>query len=126
MKKKNLVSISIIILDIVLLLIFVSIIPNLFWHIFGSDFIEYENWSGEITGSTIRYRFGAGSWELLFILLRTIIFIIIQTKLLKEYSKVRKIIVVLLHIVVCVLGLIYFFIYAEGPNMIYSIQQILS
>ena len=123
MKNKKLVSIMFIILDIILLVLFVLFIPNLLWHIVGPDFIEYENWSGELS-NTIGYRFGAGSCELSFILLRMIIFIILQIKLLKDQSKVRKIWPVLIHIIIGVLGLIYFFKFAEGPNMIYNLQLI--
>ena len=123
MKNKKLVSIMIIILDIILLVLFVLFIPNLLWHIVGPDFIEYENWSGELS-NTIGYRFGAGSCEISFILLRMIIFIILQIKLLKDQSKVRKIWPVLIHIIIGVLGLIYFFKFAEGPNMIYNLQLI--
>ena len=123
MSKKT-VSIILIILDIIFLVIFVIFIP-IFWHIFGPDFIEYENWSGELS-NTIEYRFGAGSSELVYILLRCIIFTILQIRLLKDQSKARKLCIVLIHIVICVLGLIYFFKFGEGPNIIYNLQLIFS
>ena len=33
---------------------------NVFWNIFGSDVIEYENWFGDIE-NPIQYTFGSGS-----------------------------------------------------------------
>ena len=64
MKNKKTVSVILIIIDIILLILFVTYIPNIFWHIFGCDFIEYEDWFGELD-ETIKYRFGAGSTEVL-------------------------------------------------------------
>ena len=123
MKKNKIVSIILILIDIILLVLFVLYIPNLFWHIFGSDFIEYENWFGELD-QTIRYRFGAGSAEILFILLRVVGFIIAQCKLLKEH-RILLVIFILLHIIIGVLGFIYCFKFADGANIIYNIQLLL-
>lgn len=123
MKKNKIVSIILILIDIILLVLFVLYIPNLFWHIFGSDFIEYENWFGELD-QTIRYRFGAGSAEILFIILRVVGFIIAQCKLLKEH-RILLVIFILLHIIIGVLGFIYCFKFADGANIIYNIQLLL-
>ena len=116
MKNNRIVSIILIIVDIILLVLFILFIPNLFWHIFGSDFIEYENWFGNLD-ETIKYRFGAGSAEILFILIRVIGFAIAQYKLLKEQSKKMSVIFILLHIAIAALGLIYCFKYADGVNI---------
>ena len=121
MKNKKTVSIILIITDILLLVLFVLIIPNLFWHIFGSDFIEYENWFGELD-NPIRYRFGAGSAEIAYILIRIIGFIIAQCKLLKGQNK-TLVIFILLHFVIGILGLIYCFKFANGANIIYNIRM---
>ncbi len=121
MKKKKIASILLIIIDIILLGLFVTYIPIIFWHIFGSDFIEYENWFGELD-ETIKYRFGAGSAEILFIILRVIGFTIAQIKLLKGQRKGLSVIFILLHFVIAVLGLVYCFKYADGANIIYNIR----
>ena len=82
MKNKKTVSIILVLIDIILLVLFVLYLHYMFRHIFGPDFIELENWFGELD-ETIRYRFGAGSAEIIFILIRAIGFIIAQKKILK-------------------------------------------
>ena len=121
MKNKKIISAIFIISDIILLALFVLYIPYVFRHIFGSDFIEYENWFGELD-DTIKYRFGAGSAEIAFISIKIIGFIIAQCRSLKEQSKRMLFIFILLHIVIGVLGLIYCFKFADGANIIYNIQ----
>ena len=103
MKYKKTVSGILTIIDIILLVLFVLYIPYLFWHIFGADFIEYENWFGELD-EPIKYRFGAGSAEITFIIIKFIGFIIAQCKLLKGQNKKMLVILILLHIVVCILA----------------------
>ena len=93
------------------------------WHIAGPDFLVLEDWSGTLS-NPIRYRFGAGSCELVFILARVITFIILQINLLKDHGKARKVWTVLIHIVIGILGIISFFVFAEGPNIIYNLQMI--
>ena len=121
MKNRKTWSIFLVIADIILLVLFVLYVPYIFRHIFGFDFIEYENWFGELD-DPIRYRFGAGSAEIAFILIRVIGFIIAQCKLLKGQSKRPLVVFILLHFVIAVLGFVYCFKYADGANIIYNIQ----
>lgn len=83
--------------------------------------IEYENCLGELD-EPIKYRFGAGSAEITFIIIKFIGFIITQCKLLKGQNKIMLVILILIHIVVCVFSLIYCLKYADGANIIYNIQ----
>ena len=106
MKNKKTISIILVFIDTILLVLSILFFHSIFMHILGADFIEYENWFGELD-KTIKYRFGAGSAELLFILIRAICFIIAQKKILKEYSEKTSAIFITLHIVIAVLGLIY-------------------
>ena len=122
--KNTIKSIGLIILDIVLLVLFVLFISKILWHIVGPDFIEYENWAGTMS-NPIRYRFGAGSCGLVFILARMIGFSIGQSKILKDNSKKQFVIAMILHIVIGVLGLIYFIKSDDGQNIIYNIQILL-
>lgn len=124
MKNKKTVSIILVLIDIILLVLFVLYLHYMFWHIFGPDFIELENWFGELD-ETIRYRFGAGSAEIIFILIRAIGFIIAQKKLLKRHSKKTSVIFILLHIVIAVLGLFYCFKYSDGADIIYNLRILL-
>ena len=124
MKFLKTVSIILAIADMILLALFVSYIPYIFRHIFGFDFIEYENWFGELD-ETISYRFGAGSAEILFILIRFTGFTIAQFKILKGQSKRPLIVFILLHFVIAVLGLIFCFKYSDGANIIYNISLML-
>lgn len=123
MKNKKTVSIILVLIDIILLVLLLYL-HNMFWHIFGPDFIELENWFGELD-ETIRYRFGAGSAETLFILIRAISFIIVQKKILKGHSKKTSVIFILLHIVIAVLGLFYCFKYVDGADIIYNLRILL-
>ena len=124
MKNKKIVSILLILTDIILTVLFVLYLPYIFRDIFGFDFIEYENWFGDLD-EPIKYRFGAGSAETLFILIRAIGFIIAQKKILKGQSKILSVIFILLHIVIAVLGLFYCFKYSEGAGIIYNIKILL-
>ena len=124
MKKKITAGIVFVILDIILLAVFVSPFHNIFWHIFRSDFIEYENWYGTLD-QTIKYRFGAGSAEITLIVLKTIGFVIAQCKLLKEQPKALRGIFISLHVVLGILGLFYCFAYADGAEIIYNIKCLL-
>lgn len=122
--KKKIISVVLVVVDIIILVLFVLFLHYIFLHIFGPDFIEYEDYFGQMD-STIDYRFGAGSAEIAFILIRVIGFIIAQRKLLKEQSKKLLIDFVVVHIVIGILGLIYCFRFADGADLIYNIQWLL-
>ncbi|SCY49173.1 hypothetical protein SAMN02910370_02784 [Lachnospiraceae bacterium XPB1003] len=124
MKNKKIVSIILVIADIILLVLFVTIIPYIFRDIFGFDFVEYENWFGSID-DPIQYCFGAGSAEILFVIIRVVSFTIAQCKLLKGQSKVQMGVFILLHVVIAVLGMIYCFTFSDGANIIYNIRRLL-
>mgnify|MGYP007016109705 FL=1 len=83
-----------------------------------------ENWFGTID-DPIQYCFGAGSAEILFVIIRVVSFTLAQCKLLKGQSKGQLGVFILLHVVIAVLGLIYCFIYFDGANIIYNVRQLL-
>lgn len=89
-----------------------------------SDTVTPENWFGTID-DPIQYCFGAGSAEILFVIIRVVSFTLAQCKLLKGQSKGQLGVSILLHVVIAVLGLIYCFIYADGANIIYNVRQLL-
>ena len=76
-KTVNLVIMCIIylLIDLFLLFALVMWLRYIFLHIFGYDIIEYENWFGTID-NPIRYRFGAGTAEYLFVIVKVIFFIV--------------------------------------------------
>ena len=121
MKKRITAGMVLIIIDIILLVLFVTPFHNIFWHIFGPDFIEYENWYGTLD-QTIRYRFGAGSVEITLIVLKTFGCILAQSKLLKKHLKGLWITFIILHAILGIFGLFYCFVYADGANIIYNIM----
>ena len=121
MKKKNIASIILIVTDIILLALSVTILPFIFLDIFGFDFIEYENWFGEME-NPIRYRFGAGSVEIAFSLIKFIGFSAAHFIIHKGQSKIKAVIFMFIHIIIAVLGLIYCFKFADGSNIIYYIR----
>jgi len=123
MNKQTVKSVLIILLDFIFLVLFVFFIPSFLRSTVGFDVIEYENWFGDIE-NPIRCRFGAGCCELTIILARLIGFIIVQCKILKENSKIQLIISIVLHIIIGILGLIFYFRYADGPSFIYMLQTL--
>ncbi|SCW66207.1 hypothetical protein SAMN02910456_02450 [Ruminococcaceae bacterium YRB3002] len=121
--RKRAISIGLIVIDIIFLVLFVFVIPDFLRDTVGYDVIEYENWSGELAESTF-FNFGAGCWELTIILVRLAGFIIGQCVLLKDLSRKQMVIGIMSHVLTGVLGLIYFFSFADGPNLVYLIEQI--
>ena len=55
-----------------LLFFLLSRLTTPLWHLFGADIIEYENWGGELK-DPIRYKFGVGSFEFLFVAVKAIV-----------------------------------------------------
>ena len=125
MKKKRVISIICVISDLILLGIFIRFIPSFFRNTVGYDVIEDEDWFGEME-SQIQYRFGAGCCELTFILLKMIFFVIGQFRLLKSSARIQMVLCIILHIIIGVLGLMYYFRFADGPFFLYLIESITS
>ena len=126
MKKKRVISIICVISDLILLGIFILFIPSFFRNTVGYDVIEYEDWFGEMESGQVQYRFGAGCCELTFILLKMIFFVTGQCRLLKSSARIQMVLCIILHIIICVLGLMYYFRFADGPFLLYLIESITS
>ena len=118
--RNKAVSIMLIILDMILLILFVFVITGFLRSAIGADVIEYENWNGELEDPLV-LRLGSGFWGLMIILIRMIGFIIIQMKLLKGNKKLIPV-ALILHIVIGVLGILYWIKLGDGPFFIYMLQ----
>ena len=123
MKNKTVLSITMVLIDFLLLVLFIFFIPSLLVDLVGFDVTEYENWSGELQNQVV-FRLGAGFWEVMIILIKMIGFIIGQCAILKDKGNVQKMIFIVLHIVIGILGLIYVFRFGHGPNLAYLIQTL--
>ncbi len=120
---KKAVSIMSIVADMILLAFFVFVLIGFLRSVVGADVIEYENWNGQI-GNPLVLRLGDGFWELMFILIRLIVFVICQVKLLKSNSRVMMVIAVISHIVIGVLGILYWIKWGDGPFFTYMLQML--
>ena len=89
------------------------------WHIFGSDIIEYEDWFGKME-NTIRYRFGVGSFEFLFVAVKAIILFLIEIRMIKRFQGKKPLIVAagITHGVLFCLQLAYVATYLDGREII--------
>ena len=123
MKNKTVLSITMVLIDFLLLVLFIFFIPSLLVDLVGFDVTEYENWSGDMQNQVV-FRLGAGFWEVMIILIKIIGFIIGQCAILKDKGNVQKMIFIVLHIVIGILGLIYVFRFGHGPNLVYLIQTL--
>ena len=102
-------------IDLFLLFALVMWLRYIFLHIFGYDIIEYENWFGTID-NPIRYRFGAGTAEYLFVTVKAIFFIVKEKLLMKKSGNTSKAIYIpiALHIIILILGVYISVNYLSG------------
>ena len=121
--RKKVISIMLIVLDMIMLLLFVFVITGFLRELVGADVIEYENWNGRIE-DPLSLRLGSGFWGLMFILVRMIVFILLQRKLLKGNSKIMMVIAVISHSVISVLCIAYWLEYGDGPFFIYMLEKL--
>ena len=110
-----------IVLDMILLVLFVFVLTGFLRSVIGADVIEYENWNGKLDNPLV-LRLGSGFWGLMIILVRFIVFTILQRKILKDTSIVMMVVAIVLHAVIGVLGLLYWIKWGDGPFFIYMIQ----
>ena len=95
MKNKTVLSITMVLIDFLLLVLFIFFIPSLLVDLVGFEVTEYENWSGELQNQVV-FRLGAGFWEVMIILIKMIGFIIGQCAILKDKGNVQKMIFIVL------------------------------
>jgi hypothetical protein len=120
---KKFVSILLIVIDIVMLLLFVFVLTGFLRAFVGADIIEYENWNGQLE-DPLSLRLGSGFWGLMFILVRMVIFVIAQKKILKGRSKPMLVIAVISHTVISVLCILYWLSFGDGPFFIEMLRTL--
>ncbi len=123
MSNKKTLSITLVLLDFMLLVLFIFFIPSLLVDLVGFDVTEYENWSGELQNPVV-FRLGSGFWEMMIILIKMLGFITYQCRISKNNGNALKYILIILHFVIGILGLMYVFKFGHGPNLIYLIQSL--
>lgn len=121
--KKKVISIMLIVLDVIMLLLFVFVLTGFLSSVFGADIIEYENWNGQLE-NPLELRLGSGFWGLMFILVRMIVFIFTQKKLLKGRSKPMLVIAIISHTVISVLCILYWIKFGDGPFFIEMLKSL--
>ena len=121
---KKFVSILLIVIDIVMLLLFVFFLTDFLRTFVGADIIEYENWNGQLE-DPLSLRLGSGFWGLMFILVRMVVFVIAQKKILKGRSKPMLVIAVISHTVISVLCILYWLSFGDGPFFIEMLRTLI-
>lgn len=121
--RKKAVSIILIVADVILLVLSVFVLKGFLRSVAGFDVIEYENWNGQIENPLV-LRLGCGFWGLMIILVRLIVFIICQIKLLKGKSRGMMVIAIILHSIIGILGFMYWIKWGDGPYFIYMVQML--
>ena len=119
--RKKAVSIILIVADMILLVLSVFVLTGFLRSVAGFDVIEYENWNGGIEHPLV-LRPGCGFWGLMIILIRLIVFIILQIKLLKGKSRSMMVIAIILHSIIGILGFMYWLKWGDGPYFTYMLQ----
>ena len=121
--KNKVISIILIVLDVIMLLLFVFVLTDFLRTFVGADIIEYENWNGQLE-DPLSLRLGSGFWGLMFILVRMVVFVIAQKKILKGRSKPMLVIAVISHTVISVLCILYWLSFGDGPFFIEMLRTL--
>ena len=125
--RQVIASVIMILIDIVLFILFVSVLRRLIINVVGFDITDYEDWFGELESSRV-YRFGAGCYECLFMVLKAAVLIFIEKRKYDKYkgSKILFIIAVIIHVVLFVLCMVYVFMFMEGTNVYWILRYFLT
>ena len=117
--KKSIGFIVLMVIVDALLFFLLTRLSTPLWHLFGSDVIEYENWFGEME-DTIRYRFGVGSFEFLFVVVKAIIIFLIEIRRIKAFKGKKALIVIagVIHGILLCLQVAYVAIFMDGREII--------
>ncbi|MDD5899322.1 MAG: hypothetical protein PUC73_00205 [Lachnospiraceae bacterium] len=125
-KKNAFFAVAMMGADALLLIAFIAVGPDILQNLAGYDVTVYENWNGELANPVV-YRFGAGCWEYTIVFLRLLAFLAIQTvvTIKKQYSKKIWIVAIVAHTIICALGAVFVYRYADGNNIFYLVQYLL-
>ena len=115
MKRETKISIAFVALDLILFVVFMRFFTGPLQEIVGYDITEYENWYGTLENPVV-YKFGIGCYEYLFVFIKAIVFIVLETiaSVKNKGSKRLLVFAILTHIILLVLSVLYIYNYGEG------------
>ena len=121
------ISVILILIDIALFILLVSVLRWPLINLVGFDITDYENWEGALDNSRV-YRFGAGCYEYLFVLLKAIALILLEkiTYTRCKGSGIIFIITIIVHIILFLLCVAYVYAFLDGNNIYWLLRYFLT
>ena len=125
--RQIIVSVILVLIDIALFIALVKVFSWPLVNLVGYDIADYENWFGELDNSRV-YRFGAGCYECLFILLKAAVLIFIEKKnyIKSRGSKLIFVIAIIIHVILFVLFMAYLCRFLDGTNVYWILRYYLT
>lgn len=126
MKKKLIITILLLLADFGLLILFIAFVPSILINTVGFDCVEYENWDGALSDPIV-LKFGAGCMEITIIVAKFLAFLAgsIVLCIRKKLTKPFVVMTIIGHIIIFILGIAYVFRFAEGPNALFMLSQLI-
>ncbi|MBR5421509.1 MAG: hypothetical protein IK115_10205 [Lachnospiraceae bacterium] len=131
MKKNSLrqivTSVILILADIALIIVLVKLLRWPLIDIIGFDICDYEGRDDVVQGFRV-YRFGAGCFEYLFVLLKAAVLIVLEKITYKRCKgpRVFFIIAIILHVILLLLCIAYVYRFLDGNNIFWLLRYFLT
>ena len=121
------ISAILILVDIVLFIVLVSLLRRPLIDIVGFDICDYESRDDVVQGFRI-YRFGAGCYEYLFVIIKAAVLIFLEkiTYTKCKGSKRAFIIAIIIHIILFLLCSAYVYKFLDGNNIYWILRYFLT
>ena len=130
--KKNktrqiIISVVLILVDIALFIVMVTLLRWLLIDIVGFDICDYEPRDDFYGGGRV-YRFGAGCFEYLFVIIKAAVMILLEkiTYTKCKGSKIFFSITIIIHIILFLLCTAYVYSFLDGNNIFWLLRYALT
>ena len=131
MKEKRfpqiIISILLILADVALFIVLVKLLRWPLIHIVGFDICDYESRDDIVRGFRV-YRFGAGCYEYLFMMVKAAALIFLEKLTYAKWkgSKAIFIIAIIIHVILFMACMAYVFKYLDGNNIHWLLRYFLT
>ena len=125
--RQVLKSVILILVDVALFIALVLVLREPLISLVGYDITDYENWYGDLDHSRV-YRFGAGCYEYLFVVLKAAVLILLEKI---SYTgckgpKIFFIIAIIIHTILFLLCIAYVYSFLDGANIYWLLRYFLT
>ena len=125
--RQIITSVILVLIDIAL---FIALVRLLRWPIIdlaGYDIADYENWNGELDSSRV-YRFGAGCFEYLYMIIKAAVLIFLEKRSYTKNrgSKALFVVMMIIHIILFLLFIAYVYRFLDGQNICWLLRYFLT